>query len=1135
MDREPSRPLSKKSRVPKVAVEAQRDALDEILAKRSNTRRPQPSSSSSLPPLNPRSSLPDLAPTADRIETQPPPAADSPSPALPLAVSTPPISPMDTTTDTGSPHFREASHDQSASQAAKPVVAPGSTVPAETAASAEHQKSPGNAEALNIAKNVPSRKDSVTPSPQTPKPTNDTQSTSGGPKVSQPLEKPSSVQGSRTPVEKKSLPKKSSSAREDVRGQSSKDVQPDVLPSSVFSTANGDRLESKTESGMDGITKAISADTVVPLSRAAKSSANPRRVRSPQNDVTASPRGRSTDSSQPSPRDPGLQGGTVKKPSTGEKPRQAKPKDAGRKDGTVKKLSTGEKPFQANSKDTGLKDTTGKKLRTGEKARSSNDKEASARKSRDLDDGKSSHNLDGLSERISRSVNVDGGVTNDEGIMKTSAKVVDRNESRRQDPGRVNQSTGESVYPIPNNISSEIVPANAANQPGNSQHVVKEQFRGCVRVISQMLRQNNTKRSIKRPDDVSESRNKLLKLILTRLRNMDDKLQKERSSSVKSNIPSVSSAPTSNNANADNASAPNSILRRTPGANKGLSDSRDRDDEKNVSGTRKSVEVDSEKMDDPTRAQISLPKISDQQRLAIVRESLYHVRELNRWFKKWSFDPKISMSELRVNLSKFSSQLSELRKLGNNADEYTEKEILAFLNGLGTAAPTITFLWDEVRIRLTMFKDNTSREKEISQNELMTMTQPLLHIVKWTSMLSQWVAMRWTKLCESQAESNKAKQLKLMFQTGLSDFYRPNGTSEDEMTSRFLGCLNEMLKGLKNRADDPSLPLRGIRKDILFYLEEGYKTLENACLEAWTVESDRRVGASNPRRGQSSGGESSGVARENGGGIDGYRSGSHKRKFGPGMDEARSDERESPASKRRAVGNSGNSHRGGRSSDDLARHIGGSSTERNNSHGDGRSGGEEVGRVARRQHGERNASEARNTSGAGAARAVQGGRSRGRADSAETERRLFERELQAGGRARQENAGPANRSSGEIGGRGQTGRAKRRQVSWADKLVTEEVQAPLGKYDVQTLFNDGYDLLGEESEVQRNAVTERAQQMGRGAVIALFGFLRSYVEALTVDIEGRRQNVRPDWVRLPYTPSAVRAMAKEAERRDAPR
>ena len=96
---------------------------------------------------------------------------------------------------------------------------------------------------------------------------------------------------------------------------------------------------------------------------------------------------------------------------------------------------------------------------------------------------------------------------------------------------------------------------------------------------------------------------------------------------------------------------------------------------------------------------------------------------------------------------------------------------------------------------------------------------------------------------------------------------------------------------------------------------------------------------------------------------------------------------------------------------------------------------------------------------------------------------------------------------------------KKRAVSFSKNLVVGAKEQNLSRKEVQSLFGDGYDLLGDGIALQQTAVEERAGQLSRGAVGSFAGFIRAYIDALLNG--GNPAFTRPDDVTMMFPPSAM--------------
>lgn len=119
------------------------------------------------------------------------------------------------------------------------------------------------------------------------------------------------------------------------------------------------------------------------------------------------------------------------------------------------------------------------------------------------------------------------------------------------------------------------------------------------------------------------------------------------------------------------------------------------------------------------------------------------------------------------------------------------------------------------------------------------------------------------------------------------------------------------------------------------------------------------------------------------------------------------------------------------------------------------------------------------------------------------------------------NAGGPSGQAGAPAGRG-TGR----RVSFSDNLIHITAPPLCPREDIEVLFNDGFDILGDKVELQTKLVDERINCLARGSVIVLYGYLVRYVESLKRQAEGVSP-IRSDRMRLPYLPSAVRLWARK--------
>lgn len=140
---------------------------------------------------------------------------------------------------------------------------------------------------------------------------------------------------------------------------------------------------------------------------------------------------------------------------------------------------------------------------------------------------------------------------------------------------------------------------------------------------------------------------------------------------------------------------------------------------------------------------------------------------------------------------------------------------------------------------------------------------------------------------------------------------------------------------------------------------------------------------------------------------------------------------------------------------------------------------------------------------------------------------------------RQGQAGTLRRSSLPTSGQTEeiTGRPLKRRrgqshnVSFNPQLVVGRRESSIRKEEVSSLFHDGYDLLGCDNAIQERAVRERANQLSRGSMMALFGFLRSEFIRLKDESE-LRSSLMPEYVNLNYTASATKQVSRQLQVQD---
>lgn len=79
--------------------------------------------------------------------------------------------------------------------------------------------------------------------------------------------------------------------------------------------------------------------------------------------------------------------------------------------------------------------------------------------------------------------------------------------------------------------------------------------------------------------------------------------------------------------------------------------------------------------------------------------------------------------------------------------------------------------------------------------------------------------------------------------------------------------------------------------------------------------------------------------------------------------------------------------------------------------------------------------------------------------------------------------------------------------------------------ETETLFHDGYDLLGESNPVQAALVRERTSAMSRGSVFVIFAFFQHVVNVM----KHQQRNLPPpdiERLRIPYPPSTIRHLER---------
>lgn len=115
-------------------------------------------------------------------------------------------------------------------------------------------------------------------------------------------------------------------------------------------------------------------------------------------------------------------------------------------------------------------------------------------------------------------------------------------------------------------------------------------------------------------------------------------------------------------------------------------------------------------------------------------------------------------------------------------------------------------------------------------------------------------------------------------------------------------------------------------------------------------------------------------------------------------------------------------------------------------------------------------------------------------------------------------------SIGDVGSKKKSGEAKR--VSFATKLVVGSCKQDNSREEIESLYNDGYDLLGDKNAVQVAAVKERMSKLTRGSVFALLGYIKRFLEGIKREAE-HIGPIQSDRMRLPYPPSAMRMIQRE--------
>lgn len=110
------------------------------------------------------------------------------------------------------------------------------------------------------------------------------------------------------------------------------------------------------------------------------------------------------------------------------------------------------------------------------------------------------------------------------------------------------------------------------------------------------------------------------------------------------------------------------------------------------------------------------------------------------------------------------------------------------------------------------------------------------------------------------------------------------------------------------------------------------------------------------------------------------------------------------------------------------------------------------------------------------------------------------------------------------------GRRKKKKkglrVSFAPQLIAGSIETVHKKEELEFVFHDGYDLLGCRNGMQEEAVRERANQLQRGAVVALLGYLRAEFLRLKHEAETTLTEPTPTLVDLRLTPPALRQIER---------
>lgn len=97
----------------------------------------------------------------------------------------------------------------------------------------------------------------------------------------------------------------------------------------------------------------------------------------------------------------------------------------------------------------------------------------------------------------------------------------------------------------------------------------------------------------------------------------------------------------------------------------------------------------------------------------------------------------------------------------------------------------------------------------------------------------------------------------------------------------------------------------------------------------------------------------------------------------------------------------------------------------------------------------------------------------------------------------------------------------KKRVSFSENLIQSEDISKCSREEIEVLFNDGFDILGDKNELQRQLVNERVACLSRGAIITCHGYLARYIEAIKREAEGVSP-IGSDRMRLPYANSSAR-------------